>query len=203
MDLPMVVVPQAEAAAKLAEYHQAVRRERDAEDEALLAAYRAARKGLPMISMREAIRRGGFFPAGPYQGLPRLAVARADTFKCWAEWDNGWREGPDSVIYYGPDGRRNLGALVGRDTVRVRVEEPPPARQRKSWERASAVVPLIPPGIRPRHGLRRLHLLWEVESWSPEPPRDPALIRHVRGDLWAVLAVWDLTELERLVLAQR
>jgi len=33
------------------------------------------------------------------------------------------------------------------------------------------------------------------------PPRDPALIRHIRGDLWAVLAVWDLTELERAVLA--
>jgi hypothetical protein len=34
-------------------------------------------------------------------------------------------------------------------------------------------------------------------------PRDPALLRHVRGDLWAVLATWDLTELERLVLTQR
>ena len=34
-------------------------------------------------------------------------------------------------------------------------------------------------------------------------PRDPALLRHVRGDLWAVLSVWDLTDLERMVLSQR
>jgi hypothetical protein len=34
-------------------------------------------------------------------------------------------------------------------------------------------------------------------------PRDPALIRRVAGDLWTVLSVWDLTELERAVLAQR
>ena len=43
--------------------------------------------------------------------------------------------------------------------------------------------------------MRGFHVLWEVESWTPEPPRDPALLRHLRGDLWSVLAVWDLTEL--------
>jgi hypothetical protein len=34
-------------------------------------------------------------------------------------------------------------------------------------------------------------------------PVDPALLRHIRGDLWAVLAVWNLTDLERYVLSQR
>jgi hypothetical protein len=42
-----------------------------------------------------------------------------------------------------------------------------------------------------------------VEEWTRVPPRDPALLRHIRGDLWVVLAVWDLTDLERLVLSQR
>jgi hypothetical protein len=42
-----------------------------------------------------------------------------------------------------------------------------------------------------------------VEAWNEIPARDPALLRHIRGDLWAVLAVWDLTELERAVLGQR
>jgi hypothetical protein len=46
-------------------------------------------------------------------------------------------------------------------------------------------------------------VLWEVEEWKRIPPVDPALIRHVRGDLWAVLATWDLTDLERYVLSQR
>ncbi|MGH3300400.1 MAG: hypothetical protein ACRDOK_01755 [Streptosporangiaceae bacterium] len=35
------------------------------------------------------------------------------------------------------------------------------------------------------------------------PPRDPALLRWIRGDLWAVVAQWDLTELERAVLSSR
>ena len=32
------------------------------------------------------------------------------------------------------------------------------------------------------------------------PPRDPALLRNITGTLYAVLAVWDLTEVERAVL---
>lgn len=32
---------------------------------------------------------------------------------------------------------------------------------------------------------------------------DPALLKHIGGDLYAVLATWDLTELERSVLGGR
>lgn len=45
-------------------------------------------------------------------------------------------------------------------------------------------------------------MLFEAE-WRPEPPKDPALLRHIGGDLYSVVAVWDLTELERAVLAGR
>ena len=37
----------------------------------------------------------------------------------------------------------------------------------------------------------------------PRPPGDPALLRHVGGDVYAVEAVWELTELEKLVLSGR
>lgn len=45
-------------------------------------------------------------------------------------------------------------------------------------------------------------ILWEAE-WQAVPPKDPALLRHLGGDLYAVVAVWDLTELERAVLGGR
>lgn len=67
-------------------------------------------------------------------------------------------------------------------------------------------VPITPPGLRPtRGGLHLYHVLWEVEEWAqaPEPPGDPALIRQVAGDLWAVYGVWDLSELERAAIAGR
>jgi hypothetical protein len=97
-------------------------------------------------------------------------------------------------------GPRNKSALVGEHHVNVRVR-PPDGR---FVRRAITVVPPVPPRHRPRRPRRaRLHILWEVEQWDPTPPRDPALLRHIRGDLWAVLATWDLTDIERHVLAQR
>lgn len=69
----------------------------------------------------------------------------------------------------------------------------------------AAIVPTIPPRLRPPHNLSGYHILWEAE-WGQEdvlPPGDPALLRHLGGDLYAVLAVWDLTPLERSVLAGR
>lgn len=33
-----------------------------------------------------------------------------------------------------------------------------------------------------------------------EAPVDPALLKHIGGDLYAVVATWDLTDLERAVL---
>jgi hypothetical protein len=43
--------------------------------------------------------------------------------------------------------------------------------------------------------------LWEVNQWSPaRPPDDPVLLSPLGGDLYAVLAHWDLTEIEKMVL---
>lgn len=52
------------------------------------------------------------------------------------------------------------------------------------------------------------HILWEVEVWSdtrlgPQADRDPYLLRYLGGDLWMVLGEWDLTDLERAVMAGR
>ena len=46
------------------------------------------------------------------------------------------------------------------------------------------------------------HVLWEAE-WQQVVPRDPFLLRHIGGDLYSVVAAWDLTDLERSVIAAR
>ncbi len=85
------------------------------------------------------------------------------------------------------------------------------AGRRLEWGGAAwaAQVPIVPPRHRPRLNadLSKLAVLWEVDEWtwmdSPRPSRDPALLQHVGGDIYAVLATWDLSELERLVLSGR
>jgi hypothetical protein len=196
MDLAPLGISREEATAKLAEYEQALRVNRTAEDEAIVAGYRAAARGLPVISLQRTIAAGGFHE----NGFPRLAVVGAQATECYARWER------HALVFADRDDRMaNRGALVGAHSVRVPVAgDDRPARRGSSWDAARTLVPLIPPDCRPKpRRLRHCHILWEVEQWTMAAPRDPALLRHVRGDLWAVLAVWDLTELERLVLAQR
>jgi hypothetical protein len=196
MDLATLDITREEAIERLAHYREAIARERNAEDEAIAAGLRAAARGLPVISLSQTIAAGGWFP----NGLPRIAVVRADATECWVEV-RSWSQNRWSVTFCSEAWDRGRAA-VGRNRVRVTVPGPGHYTNRE-WH-ASTIVPLIPPQHRPKRGrLGRFHVLWEVEQWTPEPPRDPALLRHIRGDLWAVQAVWDLTELERAVLSAR
>jgi hypothetical protein len=183
MDLNAIEISKDEAADKLAEYQSVVQAERSAEDDAIAAGYRAAARGLPVISLPRTVAAGGFHG----NGLPRIAVIRADVQACFVHWDGG-----ALVFTDRDDWRVNRGALVGAHSVRVNLagDELPDRTARGKhgyWNAGSTMVPLIPPRCRPkRNRLHRCHILWEVEEWAPVPPRDPALLRHIRGDLWAV-----------------
>ena len=196
MDLSVIEINPAEARARLTEYQEALRIERNAEDEAIAAGFRAAARGLPFISLQRTITAGGWHD----NSLPKIAVAPAAATACFVRWHNG-----DLVFSDVDDRYVNRSALVNEHSVRVPVPgDARPPRRPSSWQAGEAMVPLIPPRFRPApRRLHRFHLLWEVPSWTWIPPEDPALIKHVRGDLWTVHAVWELTELERLVLAQR
>jgi len=195
MELGTLIIDPAEAREKLAEYEAQLASDRTTEDEAIRLGYRAAARGLGVIRLSEAIRLGGYFENS---GLPKIAVVRADAPTCFCWWD--WR---DLVFSSENDWRSNRGAAVGSKSVRLR--QPQDAPPHHVGGIAATIVPVIPPSIRPRpRRLHGFHILWEVEEWKPvTPPKDPALIRYIRGDLWAVSAVWDLTALERAVLTQR
>ncbi|MFO0906824.1 MAG: hypothetical protein U0835_00395 [Isosphaeraceae bacterium] len=72
-----------------------------------------------------------------------------------------------------------------------------------------ALVPMIPLDVRPKTGIpEKACILWEVEKWSDTrhniaPDIDPYLLKPVVGSLYAVIAEWDLTELERAILQKR
>jgi len=67
----------------------------------------------------------------------------------------------------------------------------------------TAPLPIIPPQFLPNGDLSDYFLLWEVESWTQEPPVDPMLLRRLTPNMFVVLAVWDLTPLEQAVLRGR
>lgn len=152
------------------------------DDEAIMRAYREIARGRMIVQAYESIRRAGFND----QGLPRLAIVRACFTDCW------YSSGNNQVRFSGDRWGQYKYQREAFDWTLPNFAVGKSAR---------AIVPSIPLHLRPKHNLRNYHILWESE-WK-EVPRDPYLLRRLAGDLWLVVAAWDLTDVERAVLATR
>lgn len=195
MELQAMDISKQQAAQALHDYRRAVRDNQrlrgDAEYEAIIRGYARAVRGQKLIELSKVIAAGG----ADERGFPRLAVMRADKRRCNVRvWGDGrvrfTTPKPNHPWHDSREKSCILNFGVGTVPVVNRMQD------------ATAIVPLVPAQYLPKGDLSRDHILWEAE-WSLQPPIDPALIQHLGGDLWAVLAVWDLSPLERAVLAGR
>ena len=161
-------------------------------DDEVARTYHAIAQGKVVIKALESLCAAGLNE----QGLPKLALVRADAEHCWLR-----AESDGSAVF-----TMNQSALQAwRDSAyaRQRINLPKGSFAFTQRKRAAAIVPQIPLPLRPKRGLENYHILSEAE-WSPLPPTDPLLLRRVgKGDLWIVCASWDLTEVERAALAAR
>lgn len=209
MNLPTISMERTEARKLFLEYRTAVRDSLDREaatyderkaavlatrretDEAIMAGYRLLSLGRTVIDLERAVHEGG----ADDLGRPRLAVARADVARVETTvWRDGSVSFEDAVLWH--RGRRPQPGSRHQHTFRFPAGTLPTSET--TVRGFSAIVPTVPPHLRPDM-LDRYHILWEAE-WSAQAPRDPALLRALGGGLYAVLAVWDLTEVERAVL---
>jgi hypothetical protein len=166
-------------------------------------------KGTPLIDPVQAIREAGWRD----EGRPRLALCRADQRFChWQVWrssrwwdvDTRMDRGNYAPMTWLFTGRREARQSGNQRAANLRIEvdqvdiEPPVAPKP-----GLAMVPMVPPDvITDGRGcdLSKHFVLWEVESWDAAPPVDPMLLKPIGGDLYAVVAQWDLSELERAIL---
>lgn len=160
-------------------------------DAEIAAIYKRIAQGKTVIRALESIRAAG----ANERGLPKLAIARADTTMCyWERWNNS---GQFSDSRWNPH-RARRPALKSK-TIPIDWENCPKPTEPGTYE---AQVPLIPIHLRPRRGLQNYHILFEAE-WSKRYPVDPYLLRRFGGDAWLVVAAWDLTDVERAVMSSR
>jgi hypothetical protein len=189
MNIATIKMPEKEAKRAFRDYRDAVKSRHDAEDAAILAGYRHLAAGRELIDLLPVMRAAGV----DEQNRPRLAICRADAKWCWYECNPE----PTFVLNENDFGRYRAS---GRITF-PRGFFPPCMDRTNRRRRCRAIVPIIPPQLRPAHALSNYHILWEAE-WQ-NVPIDPLLLKHLGGTLYAVLAGWDLTPLEQAVLAGR
>lgn len=182
MNVPTITMPREEAIRAYREFRQACRGNPTDQDTAIMLGLKALADGKAVIDIVEAMRAGGL----DARRRPNLAIARAD----WqtVSYQEDWRTGVVQ-FYRWPAPRRGRTAIAA---------EFPRGLFPNLTTGVRAMVPYIPPSIRPEN-LKAYHILWEA-VWEPAAPHDPLLLRHLRGSLYAVLAEWDLTPLERAVM---
>ncbi len=201
MEVATITMDQDEAMAALFEYRDALRgrrqrsvdevaeriRQEDLATERMLA---ELAQGRAVLDLWQSMTLAGC----DAEGNPKLAIARADQrFAVCSR--NG------SKLTFGPNGRS-----PSKQHVRLYVSIPESALpgcavgMNGRWD-IRAVVPQIPPQFRPDGALDGFHILWEAD-WH-RVPKDPLLLKRTHGHQYVVLAQWDLTEVERLVLSGR
>lgn len=160
-------------------------------DHEIQRAYQLIAQGRMVIKALESIRTAGLNA----QGWPKLAIANAThgNIRCDLE-----KDGSATIT-------RNLRRSVKDkwNTFHFKAGTFTRTPLMKEWrEQAVAMVPLVPVHLRPKRGLANYHILWEAD-WTRQPPVDPMLLRRIGGDMWLVVAAWDLTEVERAAMQAR
>jgi hypothetical protein len=198
VDVPTITMDVDVAREKYDHYRAALEsRDPTPEDNRIVLGYKALAAGKQLLDLHQVFKGCPLDEAG----RPRLAVGRASWQWCHLNAGNEFVRGQgyvkrmrfaDSVRhlqYSGPIGKVIIPAHAC----------PPGKLTEKTWR---AMVPPVPLPIRPKGNLHEYHVLWEAE-WQQAPPVDPLLLSRLAGSLYVILAWWDLTELERAVLAGR
>lgn len=155
-------------------------------DQEIQRAYQLIAQGRLVIQALESVRQAGINE----QRMPRLAICRADAKECFWRTEHG--RGQFLADTSWPRANMTSSRRISFQWGHIRNDFP----------QGRALVPLVPVHLRPKRGLANYHILWEAE-WTRVVPRDPYLLRRIGGDLWLVVAMWDLTDVERAALATR
>ena len=162
-------------------------------DDAIRRTYQLIAQGRMVIRALESVKAAGL----DAKGWPKLAICRADIQVCHLTL---WRDGTAKMA---DDRWARTKSKVISFPASTFTGVPEPKEKWRSAHEAEAIVPLVPIHLRPKRGLQNYHILWEAE-WQRAVPRDPMLLRRIgKGDMWLVVAAWDLTEIERAALSTR
>lgn len=204
MDTPVITMPADEAKTHYDEYRQLVagRKEKYLED--LKKTYYHLSKERKILDIFEVFKAAGV----DERGEPKLAIAPAHaqtiilekgamgsaTFTAHDRWSKAYKSDVQLPTNTFPTFKEEKNGRVSSwndgDVPRTSVE---------------SLVPIVPAHLLPEGDLKNYYILFEVKEWF-EPRKasyakgDPYLLKRINNNTFAVLAEWDVTDLEVAVL---
>lgn len=164
--------------------------------------YQLLAQGKVVIKAIESVKLGGLND----KGLPKLALGPATAEACHIrrQLNGSMTMAPDGNWWRNERRQHRFSEetfAFPQESFSTYVMDG--KRYRDSQSEHRAITPIVPIHLRPKRGLENYHILWEAE-WERVVPKDPFLLRRIgKGDLWLVVAHWDLTEVERAAFATR
>ena len=150
--------------------------------------YNQLKSGRKIVDINMVFERAGIHE---HNLQPKLAICQADAQICYCKYS---RDG--SLLF----SKRELSRWDDPLKIDVVIKKFPNIRDNVVLK---TLVPPIPPSLRPKDDLSKYYIMWDVDKWEIEPPKDPYLLKRITGNMYVVLAGWDLTELERSVIRGR
>jgi hypothetical protein len=210
MNVATITMPPDLAREKLRAYRAAKHKDAEEQYRQCEEGYKALAAGTPLLNLDDVFRD----VALDEKCRPKVAIARADQRQVYFQWDGGSTTALFDTARLHPNAvwhaSYRINVNMSREHGRTRREGPsqwfPNGRDAAVSVTGYAMIPMVPADVRPEHGLlKERFILWEVDHWADQkigarPPRDPFLLKHIGGALYAVLAEWDLTDLERAIL---
>lgn len=178
---------------KYREYAEGYKKTRDPLFKELKAVYYAIKKGKQVTDIFTAIRAGGVRAGNE----PNLAICRADVAKVACRYSS------DGTVKYASVETISWRDLKADIILKNCLPAFTPSPRWNTDLRFTAPVPIIPPKLRPLKLTSDYFILWEVDSWTLVPSRDPYLLRRISTRQFVICAAWDLTDIELAVMAGR
>lgn len=206
MNVTTIEVDKDEALVKYREYLEAEKKTKSREYSAAKRAYAALAKGLKVIDIYDAFKRTGL----KADGRPKLAIVRADSKEVFFNKETGGA-GIFQIADPGnwSDNRLADAVRLPEGTFCEEWEKMPEPRQWQIKDKENVTnVPIMPPSVLAKAPgkLSNYYILFEVKEWfertkSPRAKvRDPYLLKRLNDNTFVVLAEWDVSPVEAMVM---
>lgn len=206
MELDTISINKEDAVQKLAQYREAMKKDNSKELEQLSRLYRAAANGKRILDFYATMKAGGAALLNA-DGDPKIGIARIGWKRVRFSREASYNT--PAMTYFNADDNRWRHPATKFDVTLPRETLPLVSRKDSAGQpikNIETLVPMVPIEHRPTHPDSETlpyYILWEVEKWIPQAPKDPYLLRRASANLFIIEARWNTTKLERAFINGR